>query len=91
MKGNNNPNFGKRWVNKNNIVKIISIDELLDHLNDGWIEGKKYKNIKSNQYGKCWINKNNENKFIHKSELDIYLEMGWIKGRIMNMMKNITV
>jgi hypothetical protein len=87
MKGDGNPNFGKRWVNKQGIVKLVDVSKLDDYLDNGWVVGKRYKNVNSNQYGKCWINKDGSNKFIHKTELNAFLEMGWTMGRIMSMMQ----
>jgi hypothetical protein len=43
MRGQGNPNFGKKWcwINKNNITKRIEQHQLDLFISDGWYRGRK--------------------------------------------------
>jgi len=43
--GENNPNWGTFWINKNNIRKMIPKNSLQEWLDKGWIKGKLIKTL----------------------------------------------
>lgn len=82
--GDNNPQYGKCWITKNDENKFIDITLIDQYLNNGWIKGRHYKtteNINNANRNRCWVYKNGISKHIQKDELDSYINNGWINGR----------
>jgi hypothetical protein len=46
QKGENNSNFGKCWITKDDTNKSIKTELLEDYIKDGWIKGRKCKKLK---------------------------------------------
>jgi hypothetical protein len=40
MQGSKNSMFGKRWINKDNDLRLIEVTDLQKYLNDGWLAGR---------------------------------------------------
>lgn len=63
--------FGKKWVNKDGIVKFVHESKLNEYISSGWSIGSLRK----------WVNKCGEIKQINQSELESYLGDGWSVGK----------
>lgn len=46
MQGSKNSMFGKRWVNKDNEIKLVNISSLSSYLEVGWVAGKIKRRVK---------------------------------------------
>lgn len=85
FKKNKNSQYGKCWITKNNISKIIKKEKLEEYQKKGWSKGRKITNkeniIKANQ-NKIWIHKDDKEKRIFKEDLKMFI--GWTFGRKSN-------
>lgn len=78
LKGNKNPSYGKRWINKDGIQKYVKEEQVSDFLSEGWKLGA----LMSGKAFKCkriWITNGSQNKYIKEEELEI--PDGWRIGK----------
>ena len=83
----------KIFVNKDGKEKFIEKELLSEYLNNGWKQGKIYRQISSKSLqimkekiskenkGRIYINKDGKEKIVKKEEIDDYLLNGWKKGQ----------
>lgn len=84
QQGSKNSHYGMCWITNGSETRSIKKEELQIWLDEGWYQGRIYKDTskmaKSNQ-DRIWINKNGNVKMIQKSEAKKYKDEGWLYGR----------
>lgn len=84
QRGQNNSQYGKCWITKNENSITIHKSDLEEYLQKGWVKGRVIKNkdkIKKSNKNRRHIWKDGVSKHIYIEELDKYLNDGWIIGR----------
>lgn len=74
-------NKGKVYINKDNIVRSIQVEDLELYLENGWIRGNPNARNRDTHKGYTIVNKDNIEKYISREELSQYLSDGWRHGR----------
>lgn len=101
--GENNSVYGRKWMTKDRLNKMVPPNEIDFYLSEGWEFGKyvgekdknilreSFKNIGNFRVPSCknrkWINKNGKNKRVPINDVDFYLENGWTIGCLINKEK----
>lgn len=84
----NNSNYNKKWIKKNNECIAVDKGDLDEYLNDGWKLGRIVDSSKTkalNKIPSAWIcNESGETKHINIELLEEYLKDGWRRGRVFN-------
>lgn len=94
--GEENPAWGKKWMNKNNVNKMIKPEEFNTHLEDGWVFGlyvdelrkktlkESFDKIKHLSGPSCvnrkWMNRYGINKRVKMEDIEVFLKNGWVFG-----------
>jgi hypothetical protein len=94
--GVTNPVWGRKWMNKNKINKMVEPKEFNNYLEDGWVFGlyldsrkkaklkESFDKIKHLSGPSCvnrkWMNRNGVNKRVKTEDIEVFLENGWVFG-----------
>lgn len=94
--GEKNSVYGRKWMTKNLINKMVHPNDIDIFLKNGWVFGKyvsddekktlreSIKNVEKFRVPSCkgrkWINKNGKNKRVPIDDIDKYLNDGWVVG-----------
>lgn len=79
--GENNPSYGKKWINNGVEMKYVYKSDLASYLSNGWVLG----NIKSDNFNtsnRRWVNNGEKMLYVMVEDLYNYLNNGWVLGRI---------
>ena len=90
QQGQNNSQYGKCWITRDNKSKMVKTYELEKYLGEGWIKGRvieNKKNITIANRGRRHMWKDGKETVVNPSEVQTYLDNGWIIGRVDPMSK----
>ena len=84
LMGENNPSFGKKWMNRDNVQKYVGSGEIEHYIADGWAFGCLFLKKENNPYSKkrTWLTNGIENRYVVDELIDEILQLeGWRKGK----------
>lgn len=83
--GENNSQYGKCWITKDDKSKMVKTDEPEKYLGEGWIKGRvieNKKNIVIANRGRRHMWKDGKATLVYECDVEKYINDGWVIGRV---------
>lgn len=83
--GENNSQYGKCWITKDDKSKKVKTDELEKYLMEGWIKGRVIENknnIAIANRGRRHMWKDGKETVVYEYDVEKYINDGWVIGRV---------